>query len=367
MDGPPENVGDSWEPWRDRLGLPIEPEQEPEPEPEPKCDSPLVGSDVAGMKFPRPVLASKVKATSGSRAWLCQGLLTPGGITLLSALWKSGKTTFITAPLKTMASGGKFCGLDVRTANVLYVTEEDDTIWQERIERFGLQDNIQFVFRPFLIRPDFTQWLDFLEYIIELHRETPFDLVVFDTLSNLWPVENENDAGQVQAAMMPLRMLSRENIAVELVHHLRKSDGNEATGSRGSGALTAFVDIILELRRHNPVDNDDRNRVITGYSRYSPQPAEMVVCLDKDDATYTSLGDRSQVGQQARQNAIVQLLPTEEPGLTLEEIREKWPTEPIPSPRTLGNELPRGLSSGCWRRTGGGKRGDPYRYWAKAD
>jgi hypothetical protein len=88
-------------------------------------------------------------------------------------------------------------------------------------------------------------------------------MVVFDTLSNLWPVKNENDASEVQAALMPLRALTTSGRSLFAVHHLTKAGGAEATASRGSGALAAFVDVILELRRLDPNDPTNRQRVVS--------------------------------------------------------------------------------------------------------
>lgn len=136
---------------------------------------------------------------------------------------------------------------------------------------------------------DLDDWLGFLAHL----AADPADLVVFDTLANLWPVRDENSAAEVGACLAPLHKLTAGR-AVLLVHHLRKSDGAEGTGSRGSGAIAGFVDVMAELRRQKPtVDPGQRRRVLTGYGRYDGIPDEWVVELAEKDGR----GGRSSTGR----------------------------------------------------------------------
>ena len=57
-----------------------------------------------------------------------------------------------------------------------------------------------------------------------------------------------------------------ENRAILLVHHLGKNDRGEGAASRGSGALPGFVDVIVEMRRFEADDRNDRKRVLAGWS-----------------------------------------------------------------------------------------------------
>jgi hypothetical protein len=152
---------------------------------------------------------------------------------------------------------------------------------------------------------------------------------------------------------------------VVLCHHLRKVDGEEATGSRGSGALCGFVDIILEFRRFNAGNRKDRKRVIKGYGRYSAIPGELVVELAEDGKSYSGCGDRQDVGRNERIRTIEDILPDEAPGKTVDEVRAAWPDDPTPSKRTVGGDLSYGVSQGCWKQTGTGKKNDPFRFTRK--
>jgi hypothetical protein len=314
--------------------------------------------------FPAPIPASNLLREETQAGGIWEGMITPGGITLLSALWKCGKTTLLAHLVKRRQYGGTLCGLSVSQGGVLYVTEERQGRWAARRDQLEIGDHAHFLIRPFASKPTRDRWLLFLLYVKQIVLQGSFDLIVLDTLANLWPVRDENDAAEVQAALMPLHGIAGETgAALLLVHHLRKGDGEEATGTRGSGALAAFVDTILELRRFNPKNRKDRRRVLTGYSRLEGTPDELVIELEEDGSDYTSQGDREHAVHLELCESIKERLPAKPPGVTLEELREQWPDEPKPSQRTLGNELPKGIKAGLWARSGEGVKGDPYRYF----
>jgi hypothetical protein len=150
-----------------------------------------------------------------------------------------------------------------------------------------------------------------------------------------------------------------------LVHHLRKGDGQEATGARGSGALPAFVDVILELRRYDASVRQDRRRVLTGYSRWDDTPDELVVELVEDGTGYRAHGDKKQVAREEIRNGISRVLPLEPPGITSDAIREAWPSDPPPHNQKLLAELRWGVDEGFWGRQGKGKKGSPFTFWLK--
>ncbi len=310
--------------------------------------------------FPVPILASCLRPAEPA-SWLWQGYLARGTVTLFSALWKAGKTTVLAHLLRSMERGGPFCGLEVLPSRVLYVTEESEGKWAERRDCLQLQDHIRFLVRPFAAKPDWARWGEFLGYLADLQKTDPADLIVFDTLSTLWPVRDENEAPQVQAALMPLHRIT-EAAALLLVHHNRKGDGKEATAARGSGALAAFVDTIIELRRYDANNLKDRRRVLTGYGRYDETPAEAVVEL-APDGHYVAQGERSDVSRRDIVSTLFGVLPGRPPGLTAKEVEDDWPERTAPRHKSLLDALNHGAETGVWARDGEGVRGDPYRFW----
>src|SRR5262249_24822788 len=152
-----------------------------------------------------------------------------------------------------------------------------------------------------------------------------------------------------------------EGLAVALVHHLRKGDGAEATASRGSGALTAFADTIIELRRFDAGKAEDRRRTLRGWGRSDETPAELVVEL-AEGGGYVAVGDRAEVRQRDLSDEVQARLPRECPGWDVKTLLERWGDEDRPGRGTLSTALNAGAEgpSPRWRREGEGKRTNPF-------
>src|SRR5947209_13333981 len=83
-------------------------------------------------------------------AWIWDGYLAPGKITLLTSLAKSGKTTLVSVLLDKMHAGGELAGRSVRPARAAIVSEEDLQLWRERCRRLPLANNVCLISQPFL-------------------------------------------------------------------------------------------------------------------------------------------------------------------------------------------------------------------------
>jgi RecA-family ATPase len=195
-----------------------------------------------------------------------------------------------------MGQGGALCGLRVRPAKVLVVSEEDQSLWVRRRDRLGIGSHVHVMVRPLPRTNDHARWQRFLRHLAAEVKRHGIGLVVFDCLSNVWPVADENDAALVAAALDPVRRLlvGETGAAVLLVHHARKADGSEGVSARGSGALAAFVDTLVELRRHDPRSYSDRRRVLSGLGRYEETPAEIVMELSADGKEYVRVGSKAE-------------------------------------------------------------------------
>jgi RecA-family ATPase len=93
---------------------------------------------------------------------------------------------------------------------------------------------------------------DTLEAIKAYVRAHAIRLILIDTLASFWT------AASVQKAIQPLLILARDSGAcVLLIHHARKSEGQNGDEIRGSGALFAAVDVALILKRHEVQTHGD--------------------------------------------------------------------------------------------------------------
>lgn len=298
-----------------------------------------------------------------SYSW--DGYLSPGHITLFTGLWKAGKTTLLAWLYRIMAKGG-YLATEVSKCKVLVVTEESHGIWMNRRESIDLKKNLYILSRPFMGKPSMDEWSSLISWLSSQVRTQKFDLVVFDTLSSLWPTVKENDASSVMASLTPLYRITESGASVLLCHHPRKGDGDECQASRGSGALPSFVDCIIELRRYNASDILDTRRTLKAYSRFDETLNEIVVDWNPTDG-YTTVGTKAESKQSDRLSVIMDLLLAEPPGITIADIRDAWPEDGVPKPgiRTIRNDLKDAYIKNHVCRTGTGKSGDPYRFWTK--
>ena len=281
--------------------------------------------------------------------WIWPGYIARGSVTLLTGLWKAGKTTLLGHLLRDLPLGTGLVDAPV-SEPVAILSEETPGAWARRRDLLELAPTNLIVRRWSFARPSHQCWANMLAQLADVVRERSLSMVVFDTLPSLWPVQNENDASEVVEALAPLRDINEAGAAVLLIHHPRKGEGDQAQASRGSGALPGFVDVIVELRRFNPQDPNDTRRKLTAYGRYAEVPPETIV--DLTDEGYRILGKPGTLRSAGMQEIIEGLLPGEEPGMTVERVLEVWPEATKPGLRHLRGVLNQGAEDERWERHG---------------
>lgn len=283
-----------------------------------------------------PLPLAQLSSTQNSIEWIWEGFVAKKHITLLSALFKAGKTTLIANFLKTLQDNGRLAGQNTNKASVLILSEESDTIWARRRDEHNITLPVWISSRPIRQKLGYKEWVNLLEEAAKFCEENKVDILIIDTLSAFWSVENENDAARVSAALLPLNHLLDKNIAILLVHHFRKTGGDEGTAARGSGALGAGVDILVEFSRLDSSDPNCTQRVIKTYSRFDESPKEVVI--DYVDDEYVTIGTKADVKRSQKLEAVIKALEDYQEGVTISELHEKWNSDEIgkvPSKRTL--------------------------------
>jgi hypothetical protein len=158
--------------------------------------------------------------------------------------------------------------------------------------------------------------------------------------------------------MLPLQEASAAGIAVVIVRHERKSGGDVGEAGRGSSAFGGAVDIMLSIRRG---EGNSRStvRVIRALSRFDETPDKLVVELRPGG--YLALGRSRAVAAEEAKATILSAAPLEESrALTLKGFMSATGVAKTTADRAILTLL----SMGRLARTGKGKRGNPYRYWA---
>ena len=116
------------------------------------------------------------------------------------------------------------------------------------------------------------------------------------------------------------------------------------------------VDILIELRRFRPSDEDDTHRVLTNYSRFDATPAKLVIEWTPDGYLIHQGLQVRDVVRADRQDHIAQImLDAPDEGFSRAEISERWTDGDPPGDRTLRADLADGVKVDRWARTGAAK------------
>jgi hypothetical protein len=309
-------------------------------------------------------LADLETAAQSQAPWLWQGYLARGSVTMLTSQWKSGKTTLVAVLLSKLKSGGELAGLPLNPGKAAIISEESAMHWYRRSQRLAFSDHICWYCRPFKGKPRPEEWQALVDHLLQLRAEQGLDLVVIDTLASFLPSRNENAAGSMLEALMPLQVLTGAGMTVLILHHPRKGSSAAGQAARGSGALSGFVDILIEMEWYGPPQGGDRRRRLQAYSRFEETPRTQVIELSEDGGDYRSHGgfDEDEFVQGWDQlRALLEKAPGK---LSRREILEQWPFDwHKPEETTLWRWLERGRTQGKILQDGAGTRTDPYRYW----
>jgi hypothetical protein len=305
------------------------------------------------------------RAAQTDRPWLWHGLLAPGAVTLLTSLWKSGKTTLASVLLAKLGSGGQLAGRALAPGRAVVITEETPAQWCRRAGSLDFGDHVGCFCRPFKGKPRPADWVALLDRVAELHVRRRLALLLVDPLAPFLPGHSENDACTMLDALLPLQRLTSLGLSVLLSHHPAKGKLRTGQAARGSGALPAHVDILLEMRRYSRARSDRRRR-LEGFSRYPETPEQLVIEWTADGSDYVAHGSFADMAFADCWLALQMILADAPRKLSRGEIRQRWPGGHPPTGETIRHHLEQAVAQGLARQDGLGVRGQPFRYWLPA-
>jgi hypothetical protein len=180
------------------------------------------------------------------------------------------------------------------------------------------------------------------------------------------PGRQEASAEAMTDVLRPLRNLTVRGPGVLLLHHPRKGTAVGGQGARGTGALPAFADVLVEMHWPGPPAADTRRRRLTAWARHDDTPRRVLLELSADGRDYAVVAnDAADAANEF--DDLAEAAVRSAPGLTVRDVVERWPAGlGSGSERAVFRRLDRLTASGRLRRTGGGHRGSPYRYWPMA-
>ncbi len=164
-------------------------------------------------------LAEFVAGAPPEIPWLMMPLVVRGATTLFSGHAKAGKTTFIIKVMLAMHDGGNILNMPVHQGRVLVWTENSPMVWRAKVYNVkpGQIDHIFPIPRtdPRFLGKTFDENI---RTVFEIATKLECSLIVLDTLTGLAAIEEENEASQVSAALIPVsKMAQRYQIACVMV------------------------------------------------------------------------------------------------------------------------------------------------------
>jgi hypothetical protein len=284
------------------------------------------GTDLRFVNI-QPIHISDISSDQSVIDWAWEGYLAKSELTLCSALPKVGKSTLIAHFLKCLQNGESLAGQPIKKSKVLVISEESKGIWARKRDDLELEGDIWIIPQPFTEKPSYRQWIDLIEFTAEFCKKNAIDLVIIDTITSFWHVRDEGNAPEVQAALLPLNLLTNAGIGVLIVHHHRKAGGEEGIASRGSTAFGSAVSIVLEITRKERDNPNNSQRVLKTFSRFEESPPEIVIELVGDK--YETLGTSAEVSRQARLDKVLSIIPVAPKGITTQDVLDAWEVEEL--------------------------------------
>jgi hypothetical protein len=278
--------------------------------------------------------------------WIWDGILPQGGMSILVAKPKVGKSTLALNLAIAISRGDTFLGRSTEAAPVVYLAlEEKRGEIRKRLEALGVKDeplHIHFGLAP----------KGAVEKIGALIDETGAGMLIVDTMQKLARMRDLNDYAQVTNTLEPLMAAAREkNCHLLLTHHAGKGERRDGEEVLGSTAIFGGVDTKINMKRI------DQRRTISTDQRYGENLPEQVIILGQDYSL--SLGEPLENAKKEDMCGRISDF--------LQHCQEATEPEIFGGICGRGDEKSAALRlahrQGKVGRRGAGKKGDPYRYF----
>jgi hypothetical protein len=284
-------------------------------------------------------------------AWILDGILPAGGLSLMLGKPKAGKSTLARCLALAVAQGEPFLNRATVQGAVLYLAlEEKRGEVRKHFQALGVNGN-----ESLFVHADRAPANALLaaSRAIEEHHPT---LVIIDPLLKFARVKDANDYAQVNGALEPLLDLARKSGAhVVLVYHAGKGEKSDAVDAAcGTTAFAAAVDTVLVLKR------TERYRTLQTVQRYGADLPETVLDFDSGRRAVLLGAEKSAADSQRITEGILDYLRGASAPAKEAEINEAVEGS-TKLQRAALREL---VEAGKVLREGSGRKGDPYLYSA---
>jgi len=250
---------------------------------------PAVQLQITGKNLRTPqgdrirVITDYLRGVPHTIPWIVDKFAYLGGVTILAGAPKAGKSTLAFDLMRARETGTDFLGGTCAPGPTLLVTEEGGVPIRFKggtLSELFVYDQQASEGEPF----DAT-----LRVVGEWAKEHPGGLVFIDTLAVWAGVEDENSSAEMTKAIKLVKQLLADpyQVAVVLVHHTRKGGGKDGEAIRGSGAILATVDHVVELKRTS--EDGSTERILDVMSRVLDKQETWRIDWNPLDRKYTRI------------------------------------------------------------------------------
>lgn len=327
---------------RASLGLPERPNTA---EPDTAAQNNGAGASRPAPRFNLTPLDELLAEPEEQVAYVWDQTLPAGGTSICAAKPKVGKSTLVRNLAVAVTRGESFFGRDTAKGKVIYLClEEKRAEVAAHFRRMGAQGSdihIHTGRAPSDALAALQTAIDELEPL----------LVVVDPLARFVRVRDFNDYAEVARGMEPLIDIARATgCHILCVHHCGKGERDGGDAILGSTALFGAVDTLLLMSRKAQA------RTLHTVQRYGDDMPEMVAHLHAETGIVTAGGELATIQIEERERAVLDVIGDE--SLTEQGIKER-----LGGNQTVTAKAIRALyEGGKLKRTGAGRRGDPYHY-----
>jgi hypothetical protein len=287
-------------------------------------------------------------------AYLVDGLLPSGGVSLWGAKPKVGKSVAVRNLALAVARGEMFLERACHRGGVVVLAlEEKRAEVANHFRQLGGIDELVHI-HVGAAPTNSKEGMAALRNAITLYQPV---LVIADPVLKLVRVRDSSDYAELTRELEPVIELARTTgCHIAVTHHLGKMAREGGDDVLGSTAIFGAVDTLVLMRRRK-----DNQRVLQSIQRYGTDLAETLVPMDAETghiALGAELSHIKLVEAQTKVLALFERLPDGE-SLDQKAVREQADVDSGLAYRALQDLL----ADGRLQRGGAGKRGDAYRYW----
>lgn len=253
--------------------------------------------------------------------WLCWPFAAVGFGAILDALPKLGKTVFLLHGIHASRLNRPFLSLPTKPMRVVYVSEQSKASLGMQAREVGFTGEEPVEELLWITREDWSRCI-YTDFLVRLEKEIlapgNYNCLVIDTFHTVARMEDEKDASEVnRLGNLTIDVATRNNLALALGRHDRKSVGEIGVSGRSSIQLSGLVDVILHLLR---VPNQATQRKLELLGRIPGLPNEQLI--DLVNGVYVNWGEPEPVSDKAAAQ-VAQWL-EEDPKLTGKQIVAKF-------------------------------------------